>query len=519
MVLSLLRYAERHKTLVVRLLRLASCSDSPRVFSLLAPESRLTPCAASSVVLGRLPLRICYAYSAFSGCSTVSSSPSTHIGPMSVGSAPTKRSLSASGPTVLATEREPIEVTVDIDGEEVLVGLLRVHQRRGQSVTFQYDESYLTNARAYPLDPSLQLGGGVFSPASGQTLFGALADSSPDRWGQALMRRSERSRAQAAGTQARTLGGPDFLLGVRDELRQGAIRFRCINSDEHLGADDDGVPAVVNLPRLLAASDELDQSGPDGQDLKDLIAAGSSLGGARPKAAVRLNDGSLGIAKFPRKGYDNWDIPLWEMVEASLAARSGITMSDCRLDDVAGRNVFIASRFDRAGDRRIGFVSAMTLLEATDGVHRSYLEIAEVIEIYSDTPSEDLEELFRRIVFSVLTGNTDDHLRNHGFLRRGSGWQLSPAYDLNPNPDSPVNRSTDLDSDGLVATVANLLSVSEYFRVATDRAKELVGEIEAATSEWRSVAKAYGAKLADVSLMELAYDNEQRSEARRLAVE
>ena len=213
------------------------------------------------------------------------------------------------------------------------------------------------------------------------------------------------------------------------------------------------------MPRLLRAVDHLDAEGTMDRDLKDLIDAGSSLGGARPKAAVIDASGRLAIAKFPRSGSDDWDMPGWEKLELDLAERAGLNVARSDLAQVGGRHVLVVDRFDRSDGLRTGFTSALTMLEASDGEQRSYLEIAEVIERHSNRAAADLRELYRRIVFSILTGNTDDHLRNHGFLRHLRGWVLSPAYDLNPNPDSPDRLSTAIDLDDTHASIETALAV------------------------------------------------------------
>jgi serine/threonine-protein kinase HipA len=208
---------------------------------------------------------------------------------------------------------------------------------------------------------------------------------------------------------------------------------------------------------------------------------------------------------------------LWERVEAELAARSGIDVAASELVKIAGRNVLVLRRFDREGDRRLGFASAMTMLEAEDGDARSYAEIASVIELHSKTVNRDLKELFRRTIFSILTNNTDDHLRNHGFLRVDNAWQLSPAYDMNPNPDAGEERTTAVDPDGLNASVESMCSVAATFRLSQSETKEIVGEVEVATREWRRVAQALGAGRDEINRMETAYETEQRTEALHFA--
>ncbi|HXL88872.1 MAG TPA: type II toxin-antitoxin system HipA family toxin [Streptosporangiaceae bacterium] len=408
--------------------------------------------------------------------------------------------------------REPVEVTVEIEGQELVAGTLWLHDQRTETATFRYSDSYLANPDSYDLDPALPKSAGIFQSPPGKPLFSAFADSAPDRWGQNLMRREERERATAANSTPRSLRNADFLLGVRDDVRQGAIRFRQPGIRAYYSTHRSAVPRLIELPHLLHAVDHLDDEA-DSRDLRDLIDAGSSLGGARPKASVIDMSGQLAIAKFPRSGSDEWDVAGWEEVELRLARRSGLTVSDSRLSVVAGRNVLIVNRFDRPSGRRAGFASALTMLEASDGEQRSYLEIAEVIERQSPAATSDLRELYRRIIFSVLTGNTDDHLRNHAFLRRGRGWALSPAYDLNPNPDRPDRLSTAIDLDDTKADLGTLLSVSGYFRLTLAEARSEIASVRDATSRWRGEAASLNLPQREMDLMAEAFETDQRRAA------
>jgi serine/threonine-protein kinase HipA len=408
--------------------------------------------------------------------------------------------------------REPVEVTVEIGGQEVVAGTLWIHEQRTETATFRYSDSYLASPVSYDLDPALPKSAGVFQSRPGKPLFSAFADSAPDRWGQNLMRREERERAAAESRTPRSLRNGDFLLGVRDDTRQGAIRYRRPSTRDYYSGHRNAVPRMLELPRLLHAVDHLDD-GADSRDLKDLIDAGSSLGGARPKAAVMDESGSLAIAKFPRSGSDEWDVAGWEEVQLRLARRSGMTVNDSRLSLVAGRHVLIVNRFDRFSGRRIGFASALTMLEAADGEQRSYLEIAEVIERQSPSPTLDLRELYRRIIFSILTGNTDDHLRNHAFLRQRRGWALSPAYDLNPNPHRPDRLSTAIDLDDTKADIETALSVRGYFRLTLAEARSEVTAVSEATSRWRSEATDLKLPRREIDLMAEAFETDQRRAA------
>jgi serine/threonine-protein kinase HipA len=414
-------------------------------------------------------------------------------------------------------EREPVEVTVEIGGQELTAGTLWVHERGGQSATFRYADSYLANPAGYDLDPALPKAAGVFHTPASLVLFGAFADSAPDRWGENLMRREERERAKLASATPRTLGRADFLLGVRDDTRQGAIRFQRPQSDSYYSMHHHAVPRLIDVARLMRAADRLRSDSAFDRDLADLIDAGSSLGGARPKAAVISSAGRLTIAKFPRPGSDEWDTPSWEEVQLRLARRAGISVASSELLPIAGRHVLLVDRFDRQGEKRIGFVSALTMLEATDGEHRSYLEIAEIIERFSPGADLDLRELYRRILFSVLTSNTDDHLRNHAFLRVQNGWALSPAYDLNPNPHNPTRLSTSIDRDDATSSIEVAVAVCGHFRLSPATALGLLGEVERATSGWRDVARQLGLPGSEIELMAEAYETGQRSIARAAA--
>jgi serine/threonine-protein kinase HipA len=412
--------------------------------------------------------------------------------------------------------RDPVEVTVEIDGRELVAGTLWVHDRGGQTATFRYTDAFLADTRSYDLDPVLPRSAGIFHTAARVAMFSAFADSAPDRWGENLMRREERERARSLAATPRTLSTADFLLGVRDDTRQGAIRYRQPTAGSYYSSHRHAVPRLVELARLLRAIDRLGTEGTLDRDLEDLIDAGSSLGGARPKATVIDGAGRLAIAKFPRGGSDEWDVAGWEEVQLRLARRAGLAVTESELLSIAGRHVLLVDRFDRRDGQRIGFTSALTMLEAADGEQRSYLEIAEVIERYSPVPTADLRELYRRIAFSLLTANTDDHLRNHAFLRERNGWALSPAYDLNPNPDNPARLSTAIDLDDTTASVETALSVHGYFRLTLAQARELVSEVESATSGWRQTAAELGLPRNQVDRMAGAYETDQRRLARSM---
>jgi serine/threonine-protein kinase HipA len=401
-----------------------------------------------------------------------------------------------------------VQVWAAIDGSDVPVGTLFSHRRRGaESATFTYQAGYLGSEGAYALDPGLPLISGAHHTRVGAALFGALGDCAPDRWGRTLIIRREAALARSVGRTARTLGEIDYLLGVRDDLRQGALRFR-IGAGPFEADVDAGVPALIDLPALLDLAARAEANTADLPDLQRLVRAGSSLGGARPKAHVRSPSGRIAIAKFPSAHHDTWNVMAWEKVALDLAHQAGIVVPPSRLMRLAERRVLVVDRFDRTKTgNRIGYVSAMTMLEAADGERRSYLEIAEVIENSSDEVTTQLHELWRRIVFSVLISNTDDHLRNHGFLHvDGEKWRLAPAFDLNPNPAlGPKYLSTTIDSDDDTASLASALAVAGHFRLSADAARTTLSEVAAAVSRWRTVARDHGLGAAEVALFEPAF--------------
>ena len=304
-------------------------------------------------------------------------------------------------------------------------------------MTFAYRSDYLADPVAYPLDPQLPLDAATHQTAE-RSIFGAFGDGSPDRWGSRLIERSERRRARSEGAARRSFGEIDYLLGVRDDLRQGALRFREHGSDTYLAEDETGVPALVALPRLLDAAGRVERDRESNQDLADLIRAGSSLGGARPKAHVIDAAGRLSIAKFPSPAHDDRDVMRWEAVTLTLARDAGIRVPGWSLHPVADRHVLVLERFDRADGVRLGYVGAMTLLEAEDRESRSYLEIAEQIEEQSPEAVSDLRELWfrlgRRDALEVLAGVVRSSGRWHQVARAvGLGAEeiedMRPAFD------------------------------------------------------------------------------------------
>lgn len=405
-----------------------------------------------------------------------------------------------------------ILVYVDVRGAPLLAGRLWAHARKGrESATFEYDRSWLARPEKFSLEPALKLGPGPFHTPSSKPLFGAIGDSAPDRWGRALMRRAERKRAESARETPRSLREIDYLLMVDDEARQGALRFSEREGGPFLAPHDASrIPPLLELPRLLSAAERVASESESDEDLRLLLAPGSSLGGARPKASVRDKDGGLAIAKFPHKD-DEIKTVLWEAVALTLAAKAGLSVPTWRVERVADRSVLILRRFDREGGVRIPFLSAMSMLEAGDHETRSYLEFVDVLRQHGAAAKEDMRALWRRIVFSVLISNTDDHLRNHGFLYEGpEGWRLAPAYDLNPMPTDikPRVLATAIDLDDGSASLDLAMRVAEYFELDGGEARAIAAEVGKAVATWREVAGRQGLSRAEIHRMASAFEHE-----------
>jgi serine/threonine-protein kinase HipA len=412
-------------------------------------------------------------------------------------------------------------VYVDLRGVPTLAGRLWARSKNGRaSATFEYDKDWLGHPERFSLEPALVLKPGPFQTLADIPLFGAIGDSAPDRWGRILMRRAERRRAERAGTAPRSLQEIDFLLMVNDEARQGALRFALEPGGPFLAAADAvKIPPLIELPRLLSAAHHVLDDTDTEEDLRLLLAPGSSLGGARPKASVRDRDGHLAIAKFPRKD-DETKAVLWEAVALSLAAKAGIAVPEWRLQTVGRKPVLILRRFDRDGSTRVPYLSAMSMLGAKDNDPRSYLDFVDALRQYGAATKQDMKALWRRIVFSILISNTDDHLRNHGFLYAdsGGGWRLAPAYDLNPVPTDikPRILTTAISYEDGTASLALALSVAERFELRKNDARDIIREIGNAVVRWREEAIAVGISRAEIDRMASAFEHDDLAAVGRL---
>lgn len=403
-----------------------------------------------------------------------------------------------------------VEVHVDLDGATRRVGLLRRTPRRGgESVVFEYHPDWLADPNRFSLEPALVVGPGPFVPAAGQAFFGSIGDSAPDTWGRRLMRRAERRRAERAKRPPRTLAEADYLLGVSDVSRLGALRFREVSQEAFQAPAAAGVPGLVELGRLLSVTERILRDEETDEDLQLIFAPGSSLGGARPKASVMAQHGALSIAKFPKEN-DDYSVERWEAIALDLAGAAGIRVPAHDLVEVAGRPVLLSRRFDRDGERRIPFLSALSMMGLKDGEHGSYPELVDVLTQQGADARADAVELYRRMVFNVLVSNVDDHLRNHGFLWRGAGgWTLSPAYDLNPTPIDlkPRVLTTAIDVDEGACDLDLVLGVAPLFSLSQADAKAIVGAVGRTAATWREAAERRQAKAAEIRRMASAFEH------------
>ncbi len=412
------------------------------------------------------------------------------------------------------------ELFVFADWQELkkptLMGTLHVTPSKGTEIfSFEYAKTWLESGYSQQIDPDLQMYSGQQFTSDKKSNFGVFLDSSPDRWGRVLMKRREAALAKAENRTANTLLESDFLLGVYDGHRMGALRFKTEMDRPFLDHNaKNPAPQWATLRELEHASLELEKDDIIGDPeyikwLNMLVSPGGSLGGARPKASIVDNDGHLWIAKFPSRN-DIKNVGAWEAVAHDLAIKSGINMADIQVKNFTNKyHTFLTKRFDRTQkQKRIHFASAMTLLGYTDGADHhagvSYIELAEFITQNGANINEDLLQLWKRIVFSICITNTDDHLRNHGFLLTETGWILSPAYDINPIEDG-TGLTLNISEDDNSLDVNLALSVAPYFRIEEAHAKQIIKEIQNVVSTWKDVAKKYNISNSEQEAMSSAF--------------
>ena len=397
--------------------------------------------------------------------------------------------------------------------EAKIIGILSAQQAKGKKAfCFEYDKDWLKSKQKFILDPDIQLYGGPQYPNQKEN-FGIFLDSMPDTWGRTLMKRREVQLARENNEKPKTLYDIDFLLGVYDESRMGALRFKTDPDGDFLDNNKTAsTPPWSSIRELQNATANFEKD-EDNDEVKKwlsvLMAPGSSLGGARPKANILDADKSLWIAKFPSKT-DTTDKAAWEFLAYLLAINAGIEMAPCRIEKIMGNyHTFFTKRFDRENGERIHFASAMTMTRNNEDTIRdnpaSYLDIAEFISNYGANVEANLHQLWRRIIFNIAISNTDDHLRNHGFILTKEGWILSPAYDLNPSIDKDgLALNIDTDNNALDFELAK--SVGEYFRLNKQQMEVIIQEVLQVTSTWKTIAKEIGISRSEQDLMVKAFN-------------
>ena len=396
--------------------------------------------------------------------------------------------------------------------EPVLMGTLSAHQGKGRkSFSFEYDKKYLRTKERFLLDPDIGWFNGAQFPGTKEN-FGIFLDSMPDSWGRTLMKRRAAQRAKSEKRSSPTLYDIDFLLGVYDPSRMGALRFKLEKRGPFLNNNEDfPTPPWSSIRELQYGASQLETDVSDDEEnkwLAILMAPGSSLGGARPKANILDDEGQPWIAKFPSKN-DTIDKALWEYLAYRLASNAGVIMAESKAEKVSGsHHTFFTKRFDRNEGERIHFASAMTMTGNNEDTIRSnpasYLDLAEFIHFSGVRITENLHQLWRRIVFYIAISNTDDHLRNHGFLLSNEGWKLSPAYDINPSPDKN-GLSLNIDSDNNALDFDLAKSVGDYFQLNNKQMDDILDKVKNAVSQWKTTAQDIGISRQEQQLMESAF--------------
>ena len=396
--------------------------------------------------------------------------------------------------------------------EPKCVGVLSAQQAKGRKAfSFEYDEEWINSKEQLLLDPDISWYPGTQYP-NGKEIFGVFMDSMPDTWGRKLMIKRAAQEAREQGKTAATLYDIDFLLGVYDESRMGALHFKTKPAGPFL--DNTKVypaPHWANIKELQQAA-AIIESGENGKNVKKwlaiLIAPGSSLGGARPKANILDNNHHPWIAKFPAKA-DTIDKAAWEYLAYQLALMAGIDMAESKIEKVSGNyHTFFTKRFDRLKGERVHFASAMTMTGNNEDTIKnnpaSYLDLAEFIQYSGSNNKADLHQLWKRIIFNIAISNTDDHLRNHGFVLKENGWRLSPAYDINPSIDKE-GLALNIDTTDNALSFELAKSVGIFFQLSNHQMNEIINEVTTAKKKWKKIADKIGISKQEQELMSSAF--------------
>jgi serine/threonine-protein kinase HipA len=397
--------------------------------------------------------------------------------------------------------------------EPKMIGILSAHQGKGRkSFSFKYDKNWLNSKEQFLLDPDINWFSGAQFP-NGKENFGVFMDSMPDTWGKTLMKRKAVQLAQEKQIKTPNLYDIDFLLGVYDENRMGALRFKLNPQRDFLDNSHDYPTPPWSSIRELQHGASLVESDKNNNEVNKwlaiLMAPGSSLGGARPKANILDETKHPWIAKFPSKN-DTIDKAKWEYLAYKLAKLAGIEMAKSKIENISGNySTFFTKRFDRLNGERIHFSSAMTMTGNNEDTIRdntaSYLELAEFIQFAGSNIKNDLHQLWKRIIFNIAISNTDDHLRNHGFILEKNGWRLSPAYDINPSIDkNELSLNIDTHNNTLDYELAK--SVGEYFQLENNEMDCIINEVKKAVSKWKEIAQQIGISRNEQELMKSAFN-------------
>ena len=412
--------------------------------------------------------------------------------------------------------KDKLDILVYADWLELkdskLIGTLSAHQGKGRKTfSFKYHEKWLETEKPFLFDPDITWNKGQQFPI-GKSNFGIFNDAMPDTWGRTLMKRREALIAREEKRPAKNLQDIDFLLGVNDESRMGALRFKRQEDEPFLNDDRSRPTPPWSTVRELQHGISLIESDKDNKEVRKwlniLLAPGSSLGGARPKANIIDEKGHLWIAKFPSKE-DTINKAAWEFLAYKLATKAGIEMAECKIEKIAGKHfTFFTKRFDRLKNKRIHFASAMTMTgnneESIKDNYPSYLDIAEFIQFNESNNKKELHQLWRRMVFNIAISNTDDHLRNHGFILQKNGWQLSPAYDINPSIDKD-GLSLNIDSNNNALDFDLAKSVGAFFQLNEKQMDDILKEVKVVVKNWKTEATKIGISKAEITLMSSAF--------------
>ena len=429
--------------------------------------------------------------------------------------------------TSVAPVRRQIQLCIGKTGTPI-GSLVYVRQGRRENCAIAYDEAWLTNPERFNVSADLQLALGyqphkAASPHD-SVFHGAIADTAPDAWGRRVIARDHAKRRKD-DPHLTALTEVDYLLAVDDFSRVGALRLRDSDGRWHrtVAAGRRSTPPLIELDRIFQASRALERGQETTEDLRYLQGKGTSLGGMRPKCTMVDEDGWLAIGKFPSVG-DTRSVTRGEVLALKLASRAGIDAAPARIVQLDAAPVAVIRRFDRDGaDGRIPYQSAASLLQASREEDRSYTEIADAIRAHGHAPTQDVQQLWRRLVFNLLITNVDDHLQNHGFLHVGRGlWRLAPAFDVNPFPDKDRESKTWLsEQDGPITDVQMLLARAAYFALDRNQALAILAEVHAAVSNWRQLALSpeVGLRLAELDDFAPAFDHEQMQVAATLLKE